>query len=946
MHITMKHINKNIIIGATLSCLPFTLNAATNADGKDSIDNPKDQMVQVAFQKVKKSELLGGVSVLDYKELTKKNYNTYSLDNLQGYIDGWNGSTMWGLDGYLVLVDGVPRDANNILPTEIDQVTFLKGAQAVVLYGSRATKGAILITTKKGNIGDLKISARGNVGIFAAKSYPKYLGSAQYMSLYNEARANDGLTPLYTDNDIYNYSSGENPYRYPNLDFYSSDYINKCYTRSEANMEINGGSKIARFYANINYYHLDDVFNFGEAKNNGTDRLSIRGNIDLNLNDYISAYIHSNVSFYDVSTANSSSNYWSTAATFRPNRLSPLIPTSSIDPNSAASWIYMNNSLNIVNGNFLSGTTIDQTNVIADMCAGGHGKYTSRQFQFDAGLKFDLAKVLKGLSFETQFAIDYATAYTTAYNNTYAVYTPNWSNYNGSDVISSLTKINNDKKSGTQNVSGSSDNQTIMFSSQFNYNTTINKVHNIKAMLIGAGYQTKLSGTYHKTSNVNLGLELDYNYAGKYFAQIGTALVHSAKLAPGHRDALSPSATLGWKLKNENFLKNSSIVDELTLSASLSELNSDTDIQNYYLYEANYTQADGAYWSWADGTLEKSTNVKRGENPDLRFIKRKEFSVSMQTSLLNHLIEAKASFFTNVIDGGLIQPSTIYPSYFSTYYPSASFIPYVNYNKDKRTGFDFGVNLNKKVGQVGLSLGVTGMYYTSKATQRDENYADSYQNRTGKPLDGLWGLVSDGFYSDAADVAKSPKSSYGTCKPGDIKYVDQNGDGIINAQDQVYLGKGGWYGSPFTLGINLTAKYKDFTFFALCTGNYGAKAFKNNSYWWVYGDGKYSEAVLGRWTEATASTATYPRLTTGTSDNNFQNSTFWLYSTDRFDLAKVQITYDLPKKWFENFFISGVSAYVSGSNLLTFSGERKILEMNVGSAPQYRFYNLGVNVTF
>jgi hypothetical protein len=464
--------------------------------------------------------------------------------------------------------------------------------------------------------------------------------------------------------------------------------------------------------------------------------------------------------------------------------------------------------------------------------------------------------------------------------------------------------------------------------------------------LIGTGFQTTTSGTYHKETNANMGLEVDYNYAEKYYAQLGTALVHSAKLAPGHRNALSPSLTLGWKMKQEDFLKDVSAVDELTLSTSLSELNSDMDIDSYYLYEANYDQANGSYWSWCDGTLQRSTNIKRGENTDLTFIKRKEFSVSLQTSLWNHLVEAKASFFTNLTDGGVIQPSTIYPNYLSTYYPSASFIPYINYNKDRRTGFDFGVNLNKKVGQVDLSLGANGMYYTTKAVRRDENYADAYQNRTGKALDGLWGLVSDGFYADDADIAKSPKSSYGTCKPGDIKYVDQNGDNVINSQDQVFLGKGGWYGTPFTLGLNLTAKWKDFTFFALCTGHYGAKSFKNNSYWWVYGDGKYSEAVLGRWTKETASTATYPRLTTGTSDNNFQNSTFWLYSTDRFDLAKVQLTYDLPQQWFKNFFISGVSVYVSGSNLLTLSGERKVLEMNVGSAPQYRFYNLGFNVAF
>lgn len=145
-------------------------------------------------------------------------------------------------------------------------------------------------------------------------------------------------------------------------------------------------------------------------------------------------------------------------------------------------------------------------------------------------------------------------------------------------------------------------------------------------------------------------------------------------------------------------------------------------------------------------------------------------------------------------------------------------------------------------------------------------------------------------------------------KPGDMKYVDVNGDGKIDSYDQVFLGKGGWYGSPFTLGVNLTAKWKNFTFFALGTGNFGAYGLKNNSYWWVKGDGKYSAVVRNRWTEATKETATYPRLTTLSGSNNYQTSDFWMYSTDAFRLAKVQITYDLPSTLFQKTWVKGLSA--------------------------------------
>ena len=227
-------------------------------------------------------------------------------------------------------------------------------------------------------------------------------------------------------------------------------------------------------------------------------------------------------------------------------------------------------------------------------------------------------------------------------------------------------------------------------------------------------------------------------------------------------------------------------------------------------------------------------------------------------------------------------------------------------------------------------------------------YQDKYQYRKGYAVDGIWGLQCIGFFKDDQDIIDSPEQRLGgTIRPGDLKYVDQNNDGIIDDKDQVYLARGGWYGAPLALGINLTAKWKGLTFFVLGTGEFGGHAMKNNeSYYWISGEDKYSAVVRGRWTPETAATATYPRLTTESGTNNFYSSDFWMYKTDAFRLAKIQVTYDLPSKWFKNSFVHGVSAYISGSDLLTISKERKALELNVGSSPQCRFYNLGVTATF
>ena len=222
----MKHIYIGLIF-----CICFLLNfsKATAQYGEilswenDTIDNK----VEVAFRTMNERDLLGGVSVIDMEEMTEKAYTTNSLGFVENLIGGVNGN-IWGMDEYLVVIDGMVRDANNVLPTEIKQITVLKGPAAVVLYGSRAAKGVVQITTKRGTVGKSTISIRANTGILTPKAFPKYLGSAEYMTLYNEARMNDGSDISHSPEKIYNYASGENPYRYPNLNMYSSDYVRKA----------------------------------------------------------------------------------------------------------------------------------------------------------------------------------------------------------------------------------------------------------------------------------------------------------------------------------------------------------------------------------------------------------------------------------------------------------------------------------------------------------------------------------------------------------------------------------------------------------------------------------------------------------------------------------------------------------------------------------------------
>lgn len=961
----MKHHHKiiTILLSAILAVVPFSAFAQQETDEIDTVKIQKayefdKTPVEVAFRTVERDRLLAGVSVVNVSEMMTKAYALNSLYYLDGTIGGVMGTNIWGMGGLLVVVDGIPRDDNNVLPSEIEQVTVLKGAAAVALYGSRAAKGVIQITTKRGTQGDLRISICANSGIHVPKSYPKYLGSAEYMTLYNEARANDGLSALYTPENIYNHGSGINTYRYPDLNFYHSDYLKKVYNSSEAMAEITGGNESAQYYTTMGYYREGSILKVGDAKDDNISRMFIRGNIDIKLHELITATVDANATFYNATSANT--DFWNGAATLRPNRVTPLIPLSYIEANDEPSLALTNASSHVIDGKyFLGGTQQDPTNPIADAYAAGTGKGVSRQFQFNGSVNFNLRNVTDGLFFRGKYGVDYATTYWQAYDNEYATFTPTWTNYAGADMIGSLVQNGLDSKDGKQNISDPTYRTTTFFSLQFDYTKTLESGHNIFAMLLANGWLRKTDGQYQAIQSANLGLQLSYNFRHRYYADFTAAVPHSPKLPEGKRQAISPVGTLGWRLTGEDFMSGQNLFDDLMLTVSGGIVNSDLDItadgneRGYFLYKAVVER--NSWWTWGDSHGQEVMSFRRGENPNLGFIKRKDINVGLRGSLLNRMFTFDANYFFSRNSGGLARVSSLYPVYFTQTYPSSSIIPYVNYTIDDRQGIDYSLYFNKNIGDVFLSLGVSGMYQNDEAVKRDENYEFGYQTRVGRNLNQIWGLQSLGFFTSQNEINTSVRQSFGEVKPGDLKYKDQNDDNVIDVNDEVYLGS---WNSRTVLGINLTLKWKRFTLFAMGTGYFGGNGLKNdyidsstqsNYYWSGRSDRKYSEVVRDRcWADesGTFHEGAYPRLTTTNGDNNFRNTDFWLYKTDRFDLSMFQLTYNFPTSMFQKGVVKDLNLYLGGYDLLVISKERKFLELNFGDSPQTRFYNFGIKATF
>lgn len=925
-----------------------------------AIAQEEGEQVNVAFRKVAAEDVLGGTSYINYEEIAAKNNDLSALSNMQAYTSGFNGNSLWGINNYLVLIDGVPRDAGSVKPEEIASVTFMKGANAVILYGNRAANGAILITTKRGKQGDIEIKASVNTGWHTIKALPKYLGSAEYMTIRNTSEPGK-----YSEDQIYAASVGNMPWveNSANNDFFTSDFIKKAYNRTEAIVELTGGGERARYYTNIGYNRNasdggSEFVNFGNGKNNYNDRLNVRGNVDMNIADWITAYVDANATFY-TGRSTRGTNFWTGSATMLPNRLHLFIDPSLVSEYALGAQDILS-SASLVDGKLLGAKTgTDESNFVADIYRKGINHYYQRHFQFTAGINLDLKRALEGLTFKTMVGVDYSTVYQVWMDDTYATYVPSWSSFNGSPEITGLSRFSEDKHTGGQSVGNSTYTQTIAFNAHFDYDRSFGN-HNVFAMLLANGYQQTTSGVYHAVSNANLGLSVDYNYAHKLYAQLGTAMIHSAKLAEGHRNALNYSITAGYNIAKEDFMIGS-IFDDLTISASHSQLNQDLDLvigsgnnrREYYLYAGNFNQADGAWWDWGGADGRESTQSRRGQNLSLDFVKRIEYSASIRASLLKKSLNLNASIFTNSIEGKPIEPLSIMPSYFQIGYPNTSFNPIINYNNDKRWGFEIGASYNKKFGEVELGIGANMTWYDTEATRReDTTYGDdTYRYRQGKRLDAVWGLECLGFIKDDAEAAEYGATSDYTVRAGDLKYKDQNNDGVIDSKDEIDLGRGGWYGAPLTLGLNFTAKYKGFTLFVLGVGGWGGQGSKLDDKFGTYfkfaGENKYSIYARDTWTPSTASTALYPRISKDAGDNNYRASDFWLYKTDRFDLAKVQITYDFPSEMFQNNrVVKGISLYVNGSDLLTFAPEKELLELKVGSSPTDRFFQGGLSVTF
>jgi len=897
----------------------------------DSLENAgkfQNRIINTAFSSTRRSFITGAVTDISPDELLKFDNVHTVADMIMGRVPGsFGGLDLRGLGPALIVIDGFPRPIASVNINEVEQITVLKDASAALLYGVQAKNGVIIITTKKGQANKKVIRANLEYGVSEPISYPNYLGAADYMELYNEALANDGLNSLYSSEAIAGTRSGTNPVKYPDAEYYNSKFLKSYKPFSRIVTEFSGGNQNAQYYVNMGWLRSGSILNMGEGKDQHTDRLNMRSNLNFRLSKAIQSAL-SIVGIFDINrTANG--NFFNSASTLNPNVFPMLIPLSMVTDNN------IRKTAQTIDGNILGGTSVYKNNVYGNLNFGGYRNQMNTSVQFNNSYNVDLGSLVKGLRFRANIGIDFYNQFVETQINTYAVYEPGWNVVNSQQVLS-LKKIGIDKFSGTQGIDSTNMKRRTNLSAMLDYSTQLGPKSDLDASLIYYFDQFRETDVFQSDKHAHGGARVAYSYNKRYLIDLGAAIVYSPKLPDNNRIGFSPSVGLGWILSEEQFMKNSSFIDFFKLRASASVMNTDMSLTRYYAYENIFGY--GSLYTWGDGTRLNNASVQSTtENMDLFYEKRNELNFGADLVMFNKSLSLDINvFFGKRSDQILIRNNT-YPGYLG------GLNPLENYGEDSYNGAELGITWRKSLNDLNIEIGANMVYATTNVIQRDEIYANDYLYRAGRPVAALYGLEALGLFRDAADIANSPAQSFGTVQPGDIKYKDQNGDNKIDGNDELMIGN---EAPELSGGLTFKLEYKGLSLFALGTGSYGSDRYYSNAYYQVYGDRKFSEVVWNRWTPATASTATYPRLTSRANNNNFRNSSYWLYNNSFVNIARVQLGYELPSKLASVLKTKSISIFVRASNLATFSKNKEQMELNIGTEPQYRYYSGGLKANF
>ena len=905
-----------------------------------------DKEVKLTFNTITARKTTGSIYTIDVQEELKRDQNSTIAEILNAKVPGLYGNyNTWGTGDAVLLVDGIPVwdfYLNSLNPMEVESVVILKDAMSKALYGAQGDQGVILITTKRGKAGKHQVRIYGRYGVSTPRAMPKYLNAADYMEKYNEAQLNDGIDPSslrYTQQAINATRSGENPARYPDNDFYSGDYIKDNTTGVNIFADVMGGNQNAQYYVNTGWNRSNGWLNTPQG--DITDNFNFRGNLDFVINEYLNMSIgtNANLSFNKQPNAD---NIWLTASTELPNNYPILWDPNIITNNEFRDYIL--SEANLVNGKLLGGNTSFLNNVYGNFTQNGNKKFLQREVHFNGKLDLDMRFITQGLSASLYGGMNFFNTLYANQNPTFAVYEPVFNETSG--LIDTVYIHGTDKAANQYNTNNTNSDffRQVSYYSTLNYNRSFG-VHDVSATALFYNDIVTVRNELQKYVLYHTGFSANYMYADKYVAEMSLMGIGSRKLKEGSRIEMAPSFGLGWIVTEEDFMSDVSFIDYLKVRTSFG-ISKNDNWDSYNLYRSTFTR--GSNFTYQNGISQNAETSFASVPNNIKMQKRQDFSFGLDAMLFNKAMNMELEYFNSASLDNITLMSSTYPQILGF-----ENLVYNNYNSNRTQGVDLGINYKFDVStDFSITTGGNFMIISPKITKWEEPVYEGIDKellRKGTATDALWALKSDGLYSEAdfnADgslVSGLPVPTFGAVRPGDIKYLDQNGDKIIDQKDQRIIGHG-WRTKA---GLYLDLNYKNFQFYILGAGNTGGDNYRTGDYYRVFGDVKYSEMVNEAYGPNNKDVhALHPRLSATSSSNNNRNSDYWLYKNNTYIIRTMQLTHHFSGMN-KSAFLKDTRLYVRAENALVFGKNlKKYTEVNVGSAPTIRNFSIGLVTSF
>lgn len=891
-----------------------------------------DDKVELPFHTFKQNRTTSAVTSVSGDELI--GYSSANLmEALAGKLPGvvvQQGSSMPGQEsafvsvrgqGASIYIDGVERNASDLSADEVEEILVFKDLSSRAALGLSGSGPVIWITTKQGGGKDYKMDVSVESGVNTPTVLPQYLNSYDYARLYNEARVNDGDSPIYSDQDLENYKNApSDPFlraQYPNVDYYNR-YVNDYSSYRAVNLNFSGINDGVSYFGLIDYKGSTGLESVGEQIT--SDRFKLRGNVSFPINDWIDMRVrvagsYKQQRYPNVGGGGDIYNMFSNVLSRYP---------------SNAHAISYNDSL-LVNNDY-------PENLTNELLYSGYGESVTLNSHNDAELLVDLNEYVKGLTFNAMASFNIYSSIAIGKGGTEALY-----RIAGQD----LQLVQEYEVDPNTNLGGDFQTTSSVGLAQLKYDRVFDK-HAIT--MDGVLYRSvQEGGEYQPEKQLDLSYRANYAYDQRYVAQLDVSYSGSMRLPEGERFNLYPTAGLAWIASNESFLKQNGVIDYLKLYASAGKMGINSfNIFGYNPYYLNRTtwQTAGSWFSGVVGSTNPSpiTIIQQSGNPDIKLPEKTYFNAGIQSRVLDNRLSVTVNYFREK-NTGLISPK----ANFTSALVGDSFLPAVNFGANKRWGVDGAIQFSNTAGDLRYSIGGNAMYSRGKHLIVDEPQAlADYRKLAGTAFDMLWGYQSEGLYqSDQEIQSRGVNQSWGALQPGDIRYQDYNEDGVVDQKD---IHPTGAHSPRVHYGLNFSVGYKGLNLFVQGSGVAdGTVELNNDRYFKVTGSQQnYSELMLDRWTPEQPD-SDYPRLTVS-SQNNVQSSTFWHRNAAYFRINNAQLSYTLPADITQKTPMSEWKLFVRGKNLFVFSDLKKYnvdpANINAGiySYPLYRTITAGIAV--